>query len=76
MPRWAWNKTSAEAKRRYFELIRQGCSGTAASQQVGVSLSCGLPAGLHRHHRPARTRVRDVLGDHVDGFASERVPYR
>ncbi|MDQ3616142.1 MAG: IS30 family transposase [Actinomycetota bacterium] len=41
MPRWAWNKTSPASKRRYFELIRHGCSGAAASQQVGVSLSCG-----------------------------------
>jgi IS30 family transposase len=28
-------------KRRYFELIRTGMSGSAAAQQVGVSLSCG-----------------------------------
>lgn len=41
MPRWAWNKTSPASKRRYFELIRQGSSGATASQQVGVSLSCG-----------------------------------
>lgn len=41
MPRRAWNKTSPASKRCYFELIRQGCSGTAASEQVGVSLSCG-----------------------------------
>jgi IS30 family transposase len=41
MARWAWNKASAETKRRYFELIRQGASGAAASQQVGVSMSCG-----------------------------------
>lgn len=41
MPRWAWNKASADTKRRYFDLIRQGASGSAASQQVGVSLSCG-----------------------------------
>jgi IS30 family transposase len=41
MPRWAWNKASPASKRRYFELIRQGCSGTAASEQIGVSLSCG-----------------------------------
>jgi transposase, IS30 family len=41
MPRWAWNKASVDTKRRYFELIRQGASGCAASQQVGVSLSCG-----------------------------------
>lgn len=37
----AWNKAPAAVKRRYFELIRQGASGAAASQQVGVSLSCG-----------------------------------
>jgi len=28
-------------KRRYFELIRTGLSGSAAAQEVGVSLSCG-----------------------------------
>src|SRR5690625_3109051 len=41
MPRWAWNKAPADTKCRYFELIRQGASGASASQQVGVSLSCG-----------------------------------
>ena len=41
MPRYAWNKSSLDVKRRYFELIRQGVSGSAASQKVGVSLSCG-----------------------------------
>lgn len=41
MPRRAWNKASAQVKRRYFVLIRQGLSGSAASQLVGVSLSCG-----------------------------------
>ena len=41
MPRYAWNKSPVEVKRRYFELIRQGFSGAAAAQQVGVSLSCG-----------------------------------
>src|SRR5665213_1902142 len=41
MPHRAWNKAPSETKRRYFELIRQGLSGSAASQQVGVSLSCG-----------------------------------
>jgi len=30
-----------DTKRRYFELIRQGASGAAASQRVGVSFSCG-----------------------------------
>jgi transposase, IS30 family len=41
MPRWAWNKASAETKRRYFELIRRGARGSSAAQAVGVSLSCG-----------------------------------
>jgi transposase, IS30 family len=41
MPPYAWNKMPSEVKRRYFELIRSGLSGSAASQQVGVSLSCG-----------------------------------
>jgi IS30 family transposase len=37
----AWNRAPLDTKRRYFELIRQGASGTVASQRVGVSLSCG-----------------------------------
>jgi IS30 family transposase len=41
MPRYAWNKVAPEVKRRYFELIRSGRSGSEASQRVGVSLSCG-----------------------------------
>jgi IS30 family transposase len=41
MPRFAWNKAPHDVKRRYFELIRQGWSGASASEQVGVSLSCG-----------------------------------
>ena len=41
MVRWAWNKSSGDVKRRYFELIRQGSSGSAAAITVGVSLSCG-----------------------------------
>lgn len=41
MARLAWNKSAAGVKRRYFEFIRQGLSGSAASQEVGVSLSCG-----------------------------------
>ena len=41
MARWAWNKSPAQVKRRYFELIRQGSSGSAAALEVGVSLSCG-----------------------------------
>ena len=41
MPRYAWNKSDPEIKARYFELIRQGWSGSRASEAVGVSLSCG-----------------------------------
>jgi transposase, IS30 family len=41
MPRFAPNKMPVEVKRRYFELIREGWSGAAAANQVGVSLSCG-----------------------------------
>lgn len=41
MPRYAWNKSDPEIKARYFELIRQGWSGSKASEAVGVSLSCG-----------------------------------
>lgn len=41
MPRYAPNKMPGEVKRRYFELIRQGASGSSASTEVGVSLSCG-----------------------------------
>jgi transposase, IS30 family len=37
----AWNKAPLDTKRRYFELIRGGASGAAASQRVGVSFSCG-----------------------------------
>ena len=37
----AWNKSAPEVKARYFELIRQGLSGSRASLAVGVSLSCG-----------------------------------
>jgi transposase, IS30 family len=41
VPRYAPNKMPARVKRRYFELIRSGLSGSEASQKVGVSLSCG-----------------------------------
>jgi IS30 family transposase len=37
----AWNKSSAETKREFFTLIRQGVSGQGASLAVGVSPSCG-----------------------------------
>jgi IS30 family transposase len=41
MPRYAHNEMPAAVKRRYFELIRTGLSGSAAALEVGVSLSCG-----------------------------------
>ena len=41
MPRFVSNKMPAGVKLRYFELIRQGCSGSEAARSVGVSLSCG-----------------------------------
>jgi transposase, IS30 family len=41
MPHYAPNKMPAAVKRRYFQLIRTGLSGSAASEMVGVSLSCG-----------------------------------
>ena len=41
MPRYAPNKMPMAVKRRYFELIRAGLSGSAAADEVGVSLSCG-----------------------------------
>lgn len=41
MPRYAPNKAPLETKRRFFELLRQGMSGQAASLTVGVSPSCG-----------------------------------
>jgi transposase, IS30 family len=41
MPRYAPNKVPVAVKRRYFELIRMGLSGSEAAKLVGVSLSCG-----------------------------------
>jgi len=41
MPRYAPNKMPLAVKRRYFELIRTGLSGSEAAKRVGVSLSCG-----------------------------------
>jgi transposase, IS30 family len=41
VPRFAPNKMPAAVKKRYFELIRTGLSGSQAAGQVGVSLSCG-----------------------------------
>ncbi len=41
MPRGGQNRMPVQAKRRYFELIHEGRTGTAASRVVGVSTSCG-----------------------------------
>jgi hypothetical protein len=41
MPRYASNKMPQQVKRRYFELIRQGLSGSEAAREVGVLMSCG-----------------------------------
>ena len=41
MPKYVPNKMPLKVKRRYFELIRSGLSGSQASLRVGVSLSCG-----------------------------------
>lgn len=41
MSRGGHNRASLLVKRRYFELIRRGLSGSQAASEVGVSLSCG-----------------------------------
>ena len=41
MPRGGQNRMPVQAKKRYFELIREGHTGAAASRAVGVSTSCG-----------------------------------
>ena len=41
MPRYAPNRMPGSIKKRYFELIRQGCRGAVAARAVGVSVSCG-----------------------------------
>jgi IS30 family transposase len=41
VPRFAPNKMPVAVKRRYFDLIRAGLSGSQAAASVGVSLSCG-----------------------------------
>ena len=61
MPRYAWNKSPSRVKRRYFELIRSGLSGSQAAQRVGVSLSCGslwfIDAGqVHFIEKPISSR--------------------
>ncbi|AMM22728.1 integrase (plasmid) [Frondihabitans sp. PAMC 28766] len=62
MPRGGANRASLAVKRRYFELIRQGLSGYAASTEVGVSLSCGslwfIDAGSVHVHEIAPVNPR------------------
>lgn len=41
MPRGGNSRVPTAVKRRYFELIRAGLSGSVAAERVGVSLSCG-----------------------------------
>lgn len=41
MPRGGQNRMPVQAKKRYFELIREGHKGAAASRVVGGSTSCG-----------------------------------
>lgn len=81
MPRYAPNKMPGEVKRRYFELIRRGASGSAASVEVGVSLSCGsvwfIDAGsVKLIDTPISSRYlsQDDRIEIADGFdAGERV---
>ncbi len=76
MPRWAWNKSPAQSKRRFFELIRQGASGLEASLAVGVSPSCGslwfIDAGrVNFIERPISSRYlsQDDRIEIADGLA-------
>ncbi|RHW22401.1 IS30 family transposase [Nocardioides immobilis] len=78
MPHRAWNKAPADTKSRYFELIRQGASGSTASQQVGVSLSCGslwfIDAGSVTFiDKPISTRYlnQDDRIEIADGLAAD-----
>src|SRR2546421_505087 len=77
MPYRAWNKAPAAVKRGYFELIRQGLSGSAAAQQIGVSLSCGslwfIDAGsVNFIDRPISSRYlsQDDRIEIADGLAA------
>jgi transposase, IS30 family len=77
MPRWAWNKAPARTKREFFELIRHGVSGQAASLAVGVSPSCGslwfIDAGrVNFIDRPISSRYlsQDDRIEIADGLAA------
>jgi hypothetical protein len=77
MPRWAWNRAPARTKREFFELIRHGVSGQAASLAVGVSPSCGslwfIDAGrVNFIDRPISSRYlsQDDRIEIADGLAA------
>lgn len=68
MPRWAWNKAPAKTKREFFELIRHGASGQAASLAVGVSPSCGYATTLPSDFESYFTQVSpSFLNTPADG---------
>ena len=76
MPRGGHNRMAPEVKRRYFELIRTGASGSVASAAVGVSLSCGsawfIDAGsVNFIDKPISTRflTQDDRIEIADGLA-------
>lgn len=78
MPRYAPNKMPSGIKRRYFELIRTGMSGSEAASAVGVSLSCGslwfIDAGSVRFiDTPISSRylTQDDRIEIADGLAAE-----
>ena len=78
MVRCAPNKMPAAVKCRYFELIREGLSGSEAAHQVGVSLSCGslwfIDAGrvtvIERAPISSRYFSQDDRIEIADGLAS------
>ena len=75
------NRMPVGVKRRYFELIRRGCSGSVAALQVGVSLSCGslwfIDAGSVNviEHVPISSRYvsQDDRIEIADGLGRRRV---
>jgi len=72
MPRYAPNKVPPGVKRRYFERIRTGMSGSEAAKAVGVSLSCGslwfIDAGSVRFiDTPISSRYLTQVGLTPDG---------
>ena len=77
MPCYAPNKMPPRIKRRYFELVRTGISGSDAAKAVGVSLSCGslwfIDAGSVRFiDKPINPRylTQDDRIEIADGLAA------